>query len=100
MNALFFHFLCNRLIIRDAFLCFFYTVGLIHDVFITCYFTAYKVTIFLGYNQKNSEKIGIFSLEDGTLCLVSYLSRYHSDTTCRRYAALILNKGYIQHDSC
>ena len=23
MNALFFHFLCNRLIIRDAFLCFF-----------------------------------------------------------------------------
>ena len=65
----FFHFLCNRLIIRDAFLCFFYTVGLIHDVFITCYFTAYKVTIFLGYNQKNSEKIGIFSLMDGTLCM-------------------------------
>ena len=62
MNALFFHFLCNRLIIRDAFLCFFYTVGLIHDVFITCYFTAYKVTIFWGYNQKNSEKIAIFSL--------------------------------------
>ena len=23
MNAIFFHFLCNRLIIRDAFLCFF-----------------------------------------------------------------------------
>jgi len=70
MNALFFHFLCNRLIIRDAFLCFFYTVGLIHDVFITCYFTAYKVTTFLGYNQKNSEKIAIFSLEGGTKCLV------------------------------
>ena len=48
----FIYFLCNRLIIRDAFLCFFYTVGLIHDVFITCYFTAYKVTTFLGYNQK------------------------------------------------
>lgn len=56
MSALFFHFLCNRLIIRYAFLCFFYTVGLIHDMFITCYFTAYKVTIFLGYNQKNSKK--------------------------------------------
>ena len=70
MSALFFHFLCNHLIIRDAFLCFFYTVGLIYDVFITCYFTAYKVTIFLGYNQKNSEKIGIFSLMDGTKCLV------------------------------
>lgn len=38
----FLNFLCNHLIIRDAFLCFFYTVGLIHDVFITCYFTAYK----------------------------------------------------------
>ena len=69
MNALFFHFLCNRLIIRDAFLCFFYTVGLIHNVFITCYFTAYKVTIFLGYNQKNSKKIAIFRLEDGSMCL-------------------------------
>ena len=69
MNALFFYFLCNRLIIRDAFLCFFYTVGLIHDVFITCYFTAYKVTTFLGYNQKNSEKIVIFSLKGGALCL-------------------------------
>ena len=64
MSTHFFHFLCNRLIIRDTFLCLFYTVGLIHDVFITCYFTAYKVTIFLGYNQKNSEKIAIFSLED------------------------------------
>ena len=64
MSAHFFYFLRNRLIIRDAFLCFFYTVGLIHDVFITCYFTAYKVTTFLGYNQKNSEKIAIFSLED------------------------------------
>jgi hypothetical protein len=69
MRALFFHFLCNHLIIKDAFLCVFYTVGLIHDVFITCYFTAYKVTIFLGYNQKNSKKIAIFSLEDGTMCL-------------------------------
>ena len=52
MRTLFFHFLCNRLIIRDAFLCFLYTVGLIHDVFITCYFTTYKVTIFFGYDQK------------------------------------------------
>ena len=66
----FFHFLCNRLIIRDAFLCFFYTVGLIHDVFITCYFTAYKVTTFLGYNQKNSEKITFFSLVDAPLALL------------------------------
>ena len=66
----FFYFLCNRLIIRDAFLCFFYTVGLIHDVFITCYFTAYKVTTFLGYNQKNSEKITFFSLVDAPLALL------------------------------
>ena len=70
MNAHFFHFLCNRLIIRDAFLCFFYTVGLIHDVFITCYFTAYKVTTFLGYNQKNSEKITFFSLVDAPWALL------------------------------
>ena len=69
MSTHFFHFLCNRLIIRDAFLCFFYTVGLIHDMFITCYFTAYKVTIFLGYNQKNSEKIAIFCFEDAAEAL-------------------------------
>ena len=49
MNALFFHFLCNCLIISMHFFIFFSVlVGLIHDVFITCYFTAYKVTIFFG----------------------------------------------------
>ena len=57
--------------------------------------------------------LDFFGLVDGTMCLLfrgveasegnlpfPYQSRYHSVTTCRRYADLILNKGYIRHDTC
>ena len=61
MSAHFFHFLCNRLIIRDTFCIFSIRRVNTRCVYYMLFYSLQSYNI-LGYNQKNSEKIAIFNI--------------------------------------